>query len=372
MTAPLQEIRRAFDAFKAQARKDPTSGDDLLNEAYEKVEAALEGTLTTDLARLAHKVYGYKGKLGWAKRVQLHRRRLETDVDDLDDKERFWSWWEMVDALAVLRRNKEAVEEQERLYRWARSVSPHEFALKALDDTTQARCWKAERRLDDWFQLYEEAAQALDSPETSRYRRCSFLQAGMEVSLGFGGDTDGALRYQAALEKANDDPEWSGHFRFWLAGIESRLLIHWGRDEAEFDAAAEEARAYIEAQLEKRDDGQSIDIFRLRWACHNIGCCMLWSGRFQEAAAFLENAIQVEDSDAHTHFFLAAAVWAGEKKKEKTLRHLKRARDFTLNTNRGMIGQNFLNEYAFENVRENAEFRAAAGLDGQERITGEA
>ena len=69
MTDSLQEIRRAFDAFIAQARKDPTSGGDLLNEAYGKVETALEGTLTPELARLAHKVYGYKGKLGWAKRV---------------------------------------------------------------------------------------------------------------------------------------------------------------------------------------------------------------------------------------------------------------------------------------------------------------
>ncbi len=360
MTAPLQEIRRAFDAFKAQARKDPTSGDDLLNEAYDLVEAALEGTLTPELARLAHKVYGYKGKLGWAKRVQLHRRRLE---GDLDDKERFWSWWEMVDALAVLRRSKETVEEQERLYRWAREVSPHEFALKALDDTTQARCWSAERRLDDWFQLYEEAAQILDSPEVSKYRRCSFLQAGMEVSRGFGGDTDSALRYLDAMEQANDDPEWSGYFRFWMAGIENRLLIHWGRDEEAFDAAAEEALTYIDAQLEKRDGGQSIDISKLRWACHNIGCCMLWSGRFQRAADILEKAIQVEDSDAHTHFFLSAAVWAGEKDKEKTLRHLKRATDFTLNTNRGMIGQNFLNEYAFKDVRGDAEFRAATGLE---------
>ncbi len=355
----IQEMRRAFDSFMSTAKKDPTAGSDLLNEAYEKAEAALEGELTRELAHLAHDIFYYKGKRGWAKRVQLHRRYLKSD---LDDSERLWSHWEMIDALAALERNKETVKQQERLYRWALSVSPHEYALKALDDTSHARCWEREGRLDDWFQLYNEAAQNLNSPKVSLYRRCCFLQGGMEVCMMYG-RLDEALRYQAALEKANDDPDWKDGFSFWLACVSNRLLVHGRRAERElFEEAAAEARAYIDRLQKKQNAGEPIDTEELRWTCHDVGSCMFRLGRYQEAVDFLTKAIETDDILPDTHYCLAASLWAGEKDRCKALHHLKIAADFMLNQSR-VIAESFLNEHAFADVQEDAEFRAAAGLD---------
>ncbi len=360
----IQETRRAFDAFLAQDEKDPASAGGLLNEAFNKVERALEGTLTRELAHLAHDIYGYKGRVGWEKRVQLHRRYLKSD---LDVDERYWSHWEMADALAALKRNQETIEEMKRLYRWASAASPHHYALTALSDTSQAACWATEGRLDEWFQLYEEAGRELNSPEASRSARCIFLQSWMEVCRA-NGMLDEALRRQAALEQANDDPDWSGYFEFWLACVSNRLIIYGRREEWDlFSETEKEARAYIEAELQKRSAGEPVDISQLWWACHDIGCCIiLGTKQYRKAAYFLEKAIEVEDAGdiahAGTHLFLAGAVLAGEKDRGKALHHLKKARNTSINQNPDMVAERFLEMPMFAGVRDDAEFRAAAGL----------
>ena len=176
----LKDIRSKFDSFIEQAKSDPTSGEDILTEAYNEVEEALKGEITPELVRLADDIYRYMGKLGLEKRISLHRRYLKIVSDN---KERFWSHWQLVDTLAVLQRNPETVEEQIRLYRWTCKYLSDEYVLEALYDTTQAACWKEEDRIDEWFQLYDEASKRLGNPEVNRYTRCLFLQAGAEVSL---------------------------------------------------------------------------------------------------------------------------------------------------------------------------------------------
>ena len=84
----LESIRGKFDLFIAQAKSDPTSGEDILTEAYNQVEAALKGEIIPELAHLADEIYEYIGKVGMEKSVSLHRRYLNVASDS---KERFWS-----------------------------------------------------------------------------------------------------------------------------------------------------------------------------------------------------------------------------------------------------------------------------------------
>ena len=76
-----------------------------------------------------------------------------------------------------LGRSQEVIEEQTRLYRWACKRSDP-YVLKVISNLSTAGCWAAEGRLDDWIQLYNEAAERLDTPEVSYYSRCEFLQSG--------------------------------------------------------------------------------------------------------------------------------------------------------------------------------------------------
>ena len=355
----LKDIRSKFDAFREQAKSDPTSGEDILMEAYNQIEDALRGEITPELVHLADDIYRYMGKLGLEKRISLHRRYLGVASDNT---ERFWSHWQLVDTLAVLQRNRETVEEQIRLYRWTCKHLSDEYVLEALSDTTQAKCWKEEGRIDEWFQLYEGASERLEKPKVNRYARCLFLQAGAEVSFSNDKLNEALLKIEE-LERANNESGSEHYFQFWLTGITTRLLVYGKQEDWErFNQVFIEADAFMEKEIEKRSAGQPVNIGNLTWAAHDIGCCLLWSKKYKEARRFLQIAVDFGNNNAWSHFFLAVSIWASERDRQKTLHHLKTAQDFTLNPlNRDMYYPTFLETPEFLDVRNDKEFLRALG-----------
>ena len=355
----LEDIRSKFDAFIEQAKSDPTSGEDILKEAYNQIEDALKGEITPELMHLADDIYTYMGKLGLEKRISLHRRYLKIASDNT---ERFWSHWQLVDTLAVLQRNRETVEEQIRLYHWTCEQLSDAYVLEALYDTTQAKCWKEEGRIDEWFQLYQEASERLENPEVNRYTRCLFLQAGAEVSYA-NDRLDEALLEIEKLERLNSTLGLEHYFQFWLTAITTRLLVYSKREDWErFNQVFIKSSTFLEEEIEKRDTGHPVDIGNLTWAAHDIGCCLLWSKKYNEARRFLQIAVDFGNNNAWSHFFLAVSIWASEKDREKTLYHLKTAQDYMLNPlNRDMYYQTFLETPEFSDIKDDKEFLKVLG-----------
>ena len=361
----LESIRGKFDSFIAQAKSDPTSGEDILKEAHTQVEDALKGEITPDLAHLADEIYEYIGKVGMEKSVSLHRRYLNVASDT---KERFWSHRQLSGNLARLRRNTEAVEEQVRLYRWTCEHLSDADVLETVNSLSHIGCWEAEGRVDEWLQLYEEASERLENPELSRYARCDFLQIGSEILRAYD-RLDETLLGMEKLESSNGEPDWEHYFRFWLAVRTNRLLVYSKQEDWDhFDQALTEARAFIEEEMGKRNAGQSVNLSNLTWAAHDVGCCLLWSKKYSEARHFLQIAADLSRYDACTHFFLAVSIWASEKDREKTLHHLKETQDYVLNPNRDMYYSNFLETPEFSDVKSDKAFLKALGqkLEGNE------
>ena len=354
----LESIRSKFDSFIAHAKSDPTSGEDILKEAHNQVEDALKGEITPDLAHLADEIYEYIGKVGMEKSVSLHRRYLNVASDN---KERFWSHQQLSGNLARLRRNREAVEEQVRFYRWTCEYMSDEDVLETVSSLSHIECWKAEGCIDEWFQLYEEASERLENPELSRYARCDFLQIGSEILRAYERFNDTLLGMEK-LERANGEPDWEHYFRFWLAVRTNRLLVYSKQEDWDrFDQALTEVSTFIEGELEKRDAGHSVNISDLTWAAHDVGCCLLWSEKYSEARHFLQIAVDLIRYDACTHFFLAVSVWASAKDREKTLHHLKATQDYVLNPNRDMYYSHFLETPEFSDVKDDKAFLKALG-----------
>ena len=356
----LESIQSKFDSFMAQAKSDPTSGADILTEAHAQVEEALKGEITPELAHLAHEIYKYMGKPGIEKNVSLHRRYLNVA---LDNKERFWSHRQLSVSLAMLRRNREAIEEQVRLYRWACDHMSDADVLYVLSSCLEhAGCWKAEGRIDDWIQLYNEASERLENPELSRYVRCNFLQIGSEILRAYG-RSDETLLGMEKLERFNDEPDWEHYFRFWLAVRTNRLLVYSGQEDWDsFDQALTEVDTFIESEMEKRDAGDSVNLGNVHWAAHDIGCCLVWLQKYNEAKRLLQVAIDVDNRNDYGHFMLAVSVWVSEKNREKTLDHLKFAHDIVLAAwNRGKYYQTFLGTPEFADVKDDPEFLKVLG-----------
>ena len=356
----LEEIRSRFNTFMENVKADPASRADILTEACDEIEAALKGKITPELVHLAvDEIYPYMGKLGMEKRISLLHGYMDGAPDDT---ERFWAHDELVDSLAILERNQEAIEEQTQLYRWACQQS-EKYVLKVIANLHTAACWAAEDRLDDWIQLYNEVSERLENPGVSYFSRCEFLQSGADV-LRCNNRFDEALLEIEKLERANNEPDSEHYFQFWLIAKENRLLIYGKQEDWErFDQIFSEMSAYMEGELKKRDAGQPVNLDHLMWFAHDFGCCLLWLKKYDEAKRSLQVAIDLEDSNNYGHFQLAVSIWASEKDREKTLHHLKVAQDYYVvnSYNQDTYYPTFLETPEFSDVKDDPEFLKVLG-----------
>ena len=357
----LEQLRSKFDSFMEQIKSDPASRENILKETSNEIEDALKGDITPELVHLAvDEMYPYMGKLGMEKRVPLLRKYMD---DAPDDTERFWSHKSLVNSLAFLRRNREAIEEQTRLYRWACKQS-EKYVLRVISNLSTAGCWKAEGRIDDWIQLYNEASERLENPEVSQYSRCDFLQFGADILLK-DDRLDAALLEIEKLERANGEPGWRSYFRFWLAVRENRLRVYSKQEDWDrFDQVWADARTFIEGEVEKRNARYPVNIYELVCAAHNVGCCLAWAKKYNEAKRLLQLAIDLGNYNDYNHFMLAVSIWASEKNREKTLHHLKVAQDEYVVTSYNYLDSyysSFLKTPEFSDVKEDPEFLKVLG-----------
>ena len=357
----LEQLRSTFDSFMEQIKSDPASREDILKEAANEIEDALKGEITSELVHLAvDEMYSRMGSLGMEKRVPLLRRYMN---DAPDNSERYWSHKSLVHSLGFLRRNREAIEEQTRLYRWAGKQS-EKYVLRIISNPNTAGCWAAEGRIDDWIQLYNEASERLDNPEVSQYSRCDFLQFGAEI-LRKNDRLEEALLELEKLERANGKPGWRTYFRFWLAVRENRLLLYSKQEDWDrFDQVYTETNTFIEGELKKLDAGFPVNTYELIWAAHNVGCCLVWAKKYNEGKRLLQLAIDLGNYNDYNHFMLAVSIWASEKNREKTLHHLKVAQDEYVVTSYNYLDgyySSFLKTPEFSDVKDDPEFLKVLG-----------
>ena len=366
MSGKLEEIRGKFNSFMEKVESYPISGENILSgemflkEAYDDVEEALKGEITPELAHLAvDKIYAHKGKIGMEKRVTFLRNYQ--DIAPNND-ERFWAHEHLVYSLTCLDRNKEAIDEQKRLYRWACEHLSDKHVLEVVSNLNSAGCWKEEGRIDEWIQLYEDASKRLDNSEVSDYSRCDFLQIGAEV-LRHNDRFDEALLGIEKLERANKKQDWEHYFRFWLAVRTNRLLIYAKQeDQNRYDEVYTDLSKFIELELEKHEAGYPVNINDLIWAAHDVGCCLVWVKKYDEAKRFLQISLDLQNKNDWAYFMLAVSIWVTEKDREKTLHNLKLASDYVLNYwNQDRYYPAFIETPEFSDVRDDPEFLKVLG-----------
>ena len=357
----LEQLRSKFEAFMEQVKSEPASRENILENAFNEIEDALKGEITPELVHLVvDDMYPRMGSLGMEKRIPLLRKYMDNAPDDT---ERYWSHKSLVHSLAFLRRNREAIEEQTRLYRWACKQS-EKYVLRIIANLSVAKCWRAENRIDDWIQLYNEASERLKNPEVSQYSRCDFLQFGAEI-LRENDRLEDALLEIEKLERANGAPSWRNYFRFWLAIRENQLLLYSKQEDWDrFDQVYTEVNSFMKLELKKLDAGFPVNLYELRWLTHNFGCCLVWSKKYNEAKRALQVTVDLNNYNEYSYFMLAVSIWASEKNREKTLHYLKVAQDYyrvSPNNYQDSYYPSFLETPEFSDVKDDPEFLKVLG-----------
>ena len=99
-------------------------------------------------------------------------------------------------------------------------------------------------------------------------------------------------------------------------------------------------------------------------AAHDVGCCLVWSKKYDEAKRMLQIAVDLGNDNHYAHFQLAVSIWASEKDREKTLHHLKTAQDYYVVDSynyRDSYYPSFLGTPEFSDVKDDPEFLKVLG-----------
>ncbi len=96
--------------------------------------------------------------------------------------------------------------------------------------------------------------------------------------------------------------------------------------------------------------GQPVDLSDLIWFTHDIGCVLVWLGKYSDATRFLQVASDLGNNNHYGHFMLAVSIWASKKDREKTLHHLKIAQDYYI-----VEAYNYMDSY-YSSFRSTHEF----------------
>lgn len=365
MSTNLENIRSKFNAYRQKLESVPITSEDtlaceeILKEAFTEIEDVLKEEITPELVHLANDIYAHSGRIGMENRITLLSKYLDVAPDNT---ERFRAHQDLLYSYACLNKNGEAIEEQKELYRWTCKHLSDKYVLEIISNLNAAGCWKDEGRIEEWFELYNDASERLQKSEVNDYSRCDFLQIGAEV-LRINERYDEALVELNKLKRANREQDWKHYFRFWLAVRTNKMLIYSKQNDVDnFEKVSADVCKYVEIEKEKQTAGYPVNLKDLVWAAHDVGCCMVWTKNYADAKRLLQIAVDLQKKNDYGHFQLAVSIWTAEKDREKTLQHLKLASDYVLNYwNQDRYYPTFLETQEFSDVWDDKEFLSVFG-----------
>jgi|SRR5690625_449225 len=349
-----------FDEFKSKIENTPIKeNDNLLFTAYKLVKQEItKSNYSIQKVRLAHEIFGYLGDKGLNDRIELMKKYLQHRVDS-NAEDKFWANWELVDNLALLKRYKEMIKEQRLFLEWTKKNMELEYCIKVMFDSTQAEGWVHEKQEGEWFEIYFDLITRMEHTKQNRHDRVLYVETAAGLLTYNLKEYDGALeeidRYRNILA---ENQSWSELNKFSIRRITLLLEVYIGKKQLEkYDKVVKEVISEIELYIKQYNQGLTINIEEVCDMVHEIGTCLMWNKRYQNAMALFEYAIEYQGVGV-THFFYAICIWASQKNREKTIYHLQMA-ELKIKGNGGLRARYihmFLEQPEFEDIRDDSEF----------------
>lgn len=351
-----------LDQFKCAIEEKPNNDhNQLLDKAYQLVQKeVIESNYSIESVRLAHKIFGYLGDHGLNERVTLMEKYIASgNSNSVEDQ--FWANWELVDNLALLKKYDIMIDEQIRFWEWTKEVMPQDYLLNVMFDSTQAVGWFHENRVDEWFDLYSELIHLVVPSSNNRKQRILLVETASGLLIFNLKDAKAALKELKLYEHVlNEDPTWSGYNEFFIRLKFYQLSIHSEQEDWEnYDKVVEEAMSVINHNIAQLNEGNLDKREEVCDMAHEIGTCLMWEKRYEQAIPLFEFALQNQGTGI-THFFYAICIWPLRKDRKETIHHLKMAENKVLGNGglRSRYIHMFLEQPEFSDVRNDEEFLA--------------
>ncbi|MGG4048711.1 hypothetical protein [Paenibacillus favisporus] len=332
----------------------------LIFNAYELIKKELMDTnYSIESVRLAHKIFGYLGDKGLHERIEAMRQYLESNQPK-SPEDQFWANWELIDNLALLKKYKTMIEEQKLFLTWAQKNMSLDHLLKVMYDSTQAIGWVEEGRSDEWFEIYHDLINRVKPTESNRYARVLYVETATGLLLfNLNKYPEAIVEIERYKDIIHEDDSWIEHNKFLIRLKSYQLELYSAQgDWLNYEKTVNEAILEIINNINKHNHkNDSVSIADICDMAHEIGTCLMWEKRYEQAMPLFEFAIQNEGTGI-THYFYAICVWATQKNRKATIENLKLAEMKVIGNGglRSRYKQMFLEQKEFADVWEDEEF----------------
>ena len=249
---------------------------------------------------------------------------------DLEIAHKAWCWWNLVDNLALLRRCKEAVIQQENYLNWATNCNlDSQQILKVMNDGTQALCWLQINRLDDWINIFNTLISKTKPTQENRLARFYYLRTAARIFIT-------ATKYELAentINKLNnlalEDINWKS--KAWveleITAVELNLLTAKSDIKEAIIVAAK-----VKKQIETIEKLQLTNPLKISTLWHNNAAPLFRIGLYREAEIMFRKAIAANPQNWSSLVFLAGCLQKMGKSSEESQQLLIHAASLTNKT----------------------------------------
>ena len=354
----IEIVKHFLDEYRQQLKADASAVDqsslatarktlnDLLNKQFQ------EGCLGTEAVHLANEVsYFFGGDKGFT--VKILSQYL---TQPLTVEEESWARWELIDNLAMLHQCEEAVINHRDFLAWARGHLPQDRLLWVMYDGTQAVCWSATSKGDEWVQIFNDIMAVITPSPENRYDRFIYLRTANRMCSQ-------REKFEEALQIANrirdlseEDPNWEPAFGVRIESYASQIAVHRElQNISEIRCIGEDACAELGAYRAQNADLDFEQKRKLSTLYHNLAASLYFARQYDLAIPLFRSAINLGVWEHWTYSWLAASLWATTKSRFEVLSLLKQGSDRVVGNYDAWTR---LPE--FQDVVTDAEFLAAA------------
>jgi tetratricopeptide (TPR) repeat protein len=326
----IEIVKQLLDEYRQQLKADATSADQSLLETARKTLNDLlnrqfqEGCLETEAVHLANEVsYFFGGDKRFTVKVlsQYLTQPLTVEEDS-------WARWELIDNLAMLRQCEEVVTNHRDFLAWAREHLPQDRLLWVMYDGTQAFCWRAASKGDEWLQIFNDIMAVVTPSPENRYDRFIYLRTANRMYSEL-------KKFEEALQIANrirdlseEDPTWESAFGVRIESYASEIAVHWKlQNVPEIRCIGQDASAELEAYRAQNVDLDFEQKRKLSTLYHNLAASLYFARQYDIAIPLFRSAINLGIWEHWTYSWLAASLWATTKSRFEVLSLLKQGSD---------------------------------------------
>jgi len=297
-------------------------------------------------------------------RQQGNRSAMLSPVSDylsesLPLEEERWARWERVDSLALLGRCEEMIAVQKEDLAWATARLPPDALLRVMDDSTQAACWLAAGRIEEWLTIFDTLMTDTIPTEGNRFERFYYLRTACHVLQESDLQTEAFSIVSRMRALIAEDPDWVRAAEIEVQALDAEARLFWSQQEVpRLRQAGLAATQRLEQQFGLMHGllNTSAEKQSLQTGYDNIAATLFRAAQYDLSIPLHRRCLELGGRSEYVYLWLAAALWQTERQRDETLALLAQGASECWGSD---YQQRFATLSEFAGVRSDPEFIAA-------------